>query len=112
MLSLLSNLDFGVESFEITLGLDLEQRGSILLLAFFHPVSVDVERSHVDHAPVRLESVRVLEQLDELDRLWFALERLQTWDYHDRFDVDTERLARKEHALGDRLFNKRLEKCF
>lgn len=98
------NLSFSMHGLEIAFGLDLEQRRSILLLSFFHPMTVDVERSGVDHTSVWLEPVRVFEQIDEFDWLWFVLEGLEARDCHHDFNVDAESFAREKHTLGFRLF--------
>jgi len=88
-----------VYGLEVALGLHLEQGRAVLVLALLHPVAVDVEGRRVDVAPVDLESVRVLEQVERLYRLLAVLQSLQARDDHRHLDVDFECLPGQELAL-------------
>ena len=91
---------------EVALGLHLEQGRAVLVLALLHPVAVDVEGRRVDVAPVDLESVRVLEQVERLYRLLAVLQSLQARDDHRHLDVDFECLPGQELALDLGLLKK------
>lgn len=104
-LSFLRNFDlrFGMKVLKVAFRLDFEQRRTILLLAFLHPMTVDVERCRIDHSTVGLEAVRILEQLDQFDRLRLVLERLEPRYCHGYFNVDAERFARQKYSIWFRL---------
>lgn len=88
---------------EVAFGLDLEQSGAILLLALLNPMAVDGESGGVDDASIRLEAVRVLDDIGDADRLRLVLEGLEAGDRHGHQNVDSEALARKEYSLRHRL---------
>ena len=100
-----------LEGDEVRLGLDLEQSGTILLLALLHPVAVDGERGRVDDLPVDLELVGILDELEHVDRLRLVLERAQTRYGQHRERHDAELASRFEgHAQAAHAHIARLER--